>query len=401
MELPEGIESLFVIVIAAGLAPLVVGLLPGPRIPEVVLLLVFGVAIGPEVLGLASVEPAIELIANVGLGLLFFMAGYELDLNVLRGREGAAAFAAWAVAITASLAVVGALAASGYVKAFLPVAIALTTTALGTLLPLLRDSGETGGPFGRAILANGAVGEFLPILAISLFLSARGAWHSLALLAAFGAIAVVLVRLTRWLETHPVAALVRLGADTSSQTPVRMTVVLLVGLLVLAGELGLDVVLGAFAAGIVLRLTLPRGDVSLEHKLEGLAFGFFVPAFFVVSGMGIDLQSILDGPARVVVFFVLILAVRGLPVLVLHRRRLPGRDPLRLALYAATGLPLIVAITEIGLATGEMRPENAAALVGAGLLSVLVFPLLARSLGHGPGRVEAPASRVPADPARP
>lgn len=401
MELSEGIESLFVIVVASGLAPLVVGLLPGPRIPEVVLLLVFGVVIGPEVLGVASVEPAIDLIANVGLGLLFFMAGYELDLNVLRGREGATAFAAWAIAISASLAVVGALEVSGFVTAFLPVAIALTTTALGTLLPLLRDSGETGGPFGRAILANGAVGEFLPILAISLFLSAQGAWHSLALLAAFGIVALLLVRLPRWLETHPVAALVRLGADTSSQTPVRVTVVLLVGLLLLAGELGLDVVLGAFAAGIVLRVTLPRGDAGLEHKLEGLAFGFFVPAFFVVSGMGIDLQSILDGPARVFVFFVLILAVRGLPVLVLHRRRLPGRDALRLALYAATGLPLIVAITEIGVATGEMRPENAAALVGAGLLSVLVFPLLARSLGHVHGPVEAPASPVPVDPARP
>jgi Kef-type K+ transport system membrane component KefB len=391
-SLPAGLESLFVIVLVAAAAPLMAGLLPGPRIPEVVLLLVGGVVVGPEVLDLAQTQSEIVLIANVGLGFLFFLAGYELDLTVLRGRGGATAGAAWIVTMLASLAVVGALAAADYVSAWLPVAIALTTTALGTLLPILRDSGETTGPFGRAIFANGAIGEFLPILAISLFLSAQGAWHSLALLAAFGAVALLVVRAQQWMKGRSLAALVGLGSETSSQTTVRVAVVLLVGLLVLAGELGLDVVLGAFAAGIVLRRALPAGDHALERKLEGIAFGFFIPAFFIESGMRVDIDSIVEGPARVALFFGLILALRGLPVLLLHRGALPGRQPLRLALYAATGLPLIVAISEIGLATGEMRPENAAALVGAGLLTVLVFPLLARlvpdgSEGKGPSRV--------------
>jgi Kef-type K+ transport system membrane component KefB len=166
--------------------------------------------------------------------------------------------------------------------------------------------------------------------------------------------------------------------------------VLLVGLLLLAGELGLDVVLGAFAAGLVLRAALPEGDPSLERKLEGIGFGFFIPVFFVVSGMNVDLDSILENPARLFVFLALILVLRGLPVLLLFRGRLAGREPLRLGLYSATALPLIVAITEIGLATGEMRPENAAALVGAGLVSVLVFPLLAK-LAAG----RAPAARDP------
>ncbi len=358
-------------------------MLPGPRVPEVVLLLVLGVVIGPDVLDLAHTEPAIVLIANVGLGFLFFLAGFELDLSVLRAPEGVAAISAWAITMAASLAVVGALAATGFVRAWLPVSIALTTTALGTLLPMLRDSGENRGPFGRAILANGAIGEFLPIIAISLFLSARGAWQSLALLVGFGLLAVLVSRATRLLRGRAVADVVRLGSETSSQTAVRVAVVLLVALLLLSGELGLDVVLGAFAAGIVLRVTLPEGDPSLERRLEGLAFGFFIPAFFVVSGMRVDVQSILDSPGRLVVFFVLILVLRGLPVLLMFRRRLPGPEPLRLSLYAATGLPLIVAITEIGLATGEMRPENAAALVGAGLLSVLVFPMLARAI-HRP-----------------
>ncbi|MGD9571332.1 MAG: cation:proton antiporter [Thermoleophilia bacterium] len=385
MELPEGLDSLLVMVVVAALAPIVAGLLPGPRIPEVVLLLVAGVVIGPEVLDLAQTESAIVLIANVGLGFLFFLAGYELDLTVLRGREGARAGGAWLIAMLASLAVTGALAAGGYVHAFLPVAIALTTTALGTLMPILRDGGEMTGGLGRAILANGAVGEFLPILAISLFLSTTGAWHSLVLLAGFGLAAALVVPLHNWMRRHPIGRLVDLGAETSSQTTVRLAVVLLVALLVLAGELGLDVVLGAFAAGIVLRRALPEGHHSLDRKLEGIAFGFFIPAFFVESGMRIDIDSILESPDRMFVFFGLILLLRGVPVLALYLRVLPGRQPLRLALYSATGLPLIVAITEIGLATGEMRPENAAALVGAGLLTVLTLPMLSRSL-RGPGR---------------
>jgi len=315
---------------------------------------------------------------------------------VLRGREGTAAVSAWAITMLASLVVVGLLASTGFVNAFVPVAIALTTTALGTLLPILRDTGENRGPFGRAIFANGAIGEFLPIIAISLFLSARGAWHSLVLLAGFGVVALLVSRAARRLKGHSIGALVKLGSETSSQTAVRMAVVLLVALLLLAGELGLDVVLGAFAAGIVLRATLPEGDESLERKLEGIGFGFFIPVFFVVSGMRVDVQSILDSPARMLAFFVLLLVLRGLPVLLVFRGRLPGRDPLRLALYCATGLPLIVAITEIGLATGEMRPENAAALVGAGLLSVLVFPMLAKSIGRRGDATPGTLSAAPA-----
>jgi Kef-type K+ transport system membrane component KefB len=401
MELPEGLDSLFVIVLVAAVVPLLVALIPGRRVPEVVLLLVFGVVVGPHVLDLAQTNSAILLISNVGLGFLFFIAGYELDLSVLRGGEGVAAGVAWGVSIVISLVVVGILAASGYVHAFLPVAIALTTTALGVLLPILRDAGTAGGSLGRAVLANGAVGEFAPIVAISVFLSARGAWQSLVLLIGFGLIALLLSSGTGWLKERRVVELVERGAESSSQTPVRITMLLLVSLLVLAGELGLDVVLGAFAAGFVLRVTLPRGDERLERKLDGLAFGFFIPAFFVVSGMQVDIDSILDSPARLGVFFVLLLAVRGLSVLFVYRTRLPGREPIQLALFAATGLPLIVAITQIGLSTGVMRPENAAALVGAGLLSVLAFPLLGTLIGErrdpdpGPEPDPVPSAPLP------
>ncbi len=383
MELPEGLASLFVIVLVSALVPLVIGLMPGPRIAEVVVLLVLGIVIGPEALDLAQADAPVALIANIGLGFLFFVAGFELDLSVLRGREGARAGTAWGISVALSVAVVGALAVGGLVDAPVPVAIALTTTALGTLLPILRDSGELGGGLGRAVLANGAVGEFCPILAISLFLSSRGEVESLLLLVGFGLIALHVSRATGWLKRNdPVATLVRVGSETSSQTTVRMTVLLLVGLFLLSGELGLDVVLGAFAAGLVLRATLPEGDERLEQKIDGIAFGFFIPTFFVVSGMRIDIDAIIDSPGKLLAIFVLIVAVRGIPAFLVYRRALPGSEPLRLALYAATGLPIIVAISEISIATGLMPPENGAALVGAGVLSVLLFPVLARVVGQ-------------------
>lgn len=239
-------------------------------------------------------------------------------------------------------------------------------------------------------MANGAVGELFPVIAISIFLSGHGAWAALVLLAGFLALAVIMSRITLGLRGRSLAATLRSGAETSSQTTVRATVLLLVSLLLLSDRLGLDAVLGAFAAGIVLRVAIPDGDQILEHKLEGLAFGFFIPVFFVVSGMRLDIRSVLANPDRLVVFFVLIVLLRAVPVLLIFRKRLPGRAPIPLALYSATGLPLIVAISEIGLQSGVMLPQNAAALVGAGLLTVLVLPVTARAIAPRSNRRRSP-----------
>ena len=172
---------------------------------------------------------------------------------------------------------------------------------------------------------------------------------------------------------------------------------LLFGLLVFASDVGLDVVLGAFLAGVVLRRWAP-GDVdALEDKLDAVGYGFFIPVFFVSSGMGLDLDSIRDAPARLVGFFVLLLAVRGLPALFLYRRDLVVRQRVQMMLLTATSLPLLVALAAVGLDTGHMLPENAAALVGAGVLSVMVFPGLAVALNH-PARASAPDDEAP--PAR-
>jgi Kef-type K+ transport system membrane component KefB len=373
MDLARGLETLLVVTVIAALTPLVVALLPGPRLPQVVILIAGGVLVGPQGLGLAE-TPSIQLLANVGLGFLFLLAGYELELGLFRERPGRLAVVAWLVTGILAVALVGVLAAVGFVRAFVPVALGLTTTALGALLPILRDNDMLGGRFGRYILAAGAVGELFPILAIAIFLGANSRFVALLSLVSVGALAVILTFAPRLVRGNRLGRILREGEGTTAQTTLRWSIVLLLFLLVIAEEFGLDVVLGAFLAGIVLRRWAP-GDVhSLEAKLDAIGYGFFIPVFFVSSGMALDVRSIAEAPARLLVFFVLLLLVRGLPALVVYRRALPAAQRIQMMFLTATALPLLVALAEIGLRNGTMLRENAAALVGAGALSVLVFP---------------------------
>jgi Kef-type K+ transport system membrane component KefB len=234
-----------------------------------------------------------------------------------------------------------------------------------------------GGRFGRYLLAAGAVGELFPIFAIALFLGASNKFVALASLAAVGVLAVVLSFAPRLVRGNRLGRILLEGEGATAQTYVRWTVVLLLLLLVIAQEFGLDVVLGAFLAGIVLRRWAP-GDVhALEAKLDAIGYGFFIPLFFVASGMTLDIRSIAEAPLRLLVFFVLLLVVRGVPALFLYRRDLPPAQRVEMMFLTATALPLLVALAEIGLRNGTMLRENAAALVGAGVLSMLVFPMVA------------------------
>lgn len=387
----SGLATLFVVAAVSAAAPILAVLL-GQRIPQLILLILGGVIIGPEVLGL-EVTDEIELIKNVGLGLVFLLAGFEIDPAMLFERPGRLAVIAWVASVVIAAGVVGGLTATGYVTAFTAVGLALTTTALGTVLPIMREKGMLGGALARYFLATGAIGELFPILAIAIFLSVNSRFSALISLAAIALVAAVLAVFPRFVHGGRLANIALEGADATSQTTLRLTILLLLGLLVLAGEFGLDVVLGAFLAGAVLRRWAP-GDVhALESKLDAIGYGFFIPVFFVTAGMGIDLQSIRESPDRLVVFFILLLAVRGLPMLVVYRRALPARERVQLMLLGSTTLPLVVALTEIGLSTGTMLPENAAALVGAGVLSVLFFPLIATAINRS-----APTSAEQAQP---
>jgi Kef-type K+ transport system membrane component KefB len=390
------VDALVPVLAVALLAPLLVGLLPRLPVPQVVLLLAGGILIGPQVLGLSAPD-GVRVLADVGLGFVFLLAGYEVDLRLFREDAGRRAVVAWCVSLVLALGVVALLAAAGLVRAFVPVALGLTTTALGTLLPVLRENGLLSGRLGRYLLAAGGVGELFPVLAIALFLGSQNRFTALASLGAVAALAVLLGLGRRAVrDGGRLATVVALGQHETAQITLRATMLLLITLIAVTDQFHLDAVLGAFLAGVVLRRWAGGDSPVLESKLDAVGYGFFIPVFFVYSGMSLDLHSIAEAPLRVVLFLALMVAVRGLPALVVYRGVLPWRQRGQTALVTATALPVLVALAEIGLRNGTMLPENAAALVGAGVLTVLLFPAMAVALGRSaPGPGGQPA--VPAD----
>ena len=387
----QGLESLLVVTLVAALTPMIVAAIPGPGIPQVVILILAGILIGPHGLGLADTT-GIQLLSNVGLGFLFLLAGYELDPRLLRAHPGRLAIIGWLISAVIAVGAVAILGSLGFLRAFVPIGLALTTTALGTLLPILHDHHMLSGDFGRYVLAAGAVGELFPIVAISLFLTGRGEFVAIASILAVGVIAILLTLVPRIIGPARVRAVIRQGRRATSQTTLRWSIVLLLLLLVAAQRFGLDVVLGAMLAGMVLRSWTHGIDIDvtpLEGKLDAVGYGFFIPVFFVASGMALDVQSIAQNPLRLLVFFVLLLVVRGLPSLLVYRRALPLRQRAEMTFITATTMPLLIALAAIGLSTGVMIPANAAALVGAGVLSVLVYPLIAIALARRGGTVPA------------
>ncbi|AOD23713.1 potassium transporter [Rhodococcus sp. p52] len=391
--------SLFWIAVAAVLAPLIAGAVPRRLVPEVVLLLVTGVLIGPYAFDLAETGSEIGILRELGLGMLFLLAGYEIAPAELRGRGGRRAMLTWCVCMLLALGTVAALGAVGQVHAEIAVAIALTSTALGTLLPILADRGLVATPLGRSVLNHGAFGELLPVVAMATLLGARGALGSLIVLLAFAVVAVAVAVLPTWIlrEGSRFTQFVRLGSDTTAQIPVRLTMLLLVGLIAVAAVFDLDIILGAFAAGFILRRTIPAGDERLEKKLDGLGYGFLIPIFFVTSGMAIDVGAVVSAPGILLAFLGLLVLVRGVPVFVASRlerdetgnRMFGTAEQLQIALYSTTGLPLIVAVTGVAVSADQMTNASASILVAAGAVTVLVLPMLAGLLHH-PAAAETP-----------
>jgi Kef-type K+ transport system membrane component KefB len=387
----RALETLLAVTLVAALAPVIVAALPGPKIPQVVVLILAGVLIGPQGLGLGDTT-SVRLLANIGLGFLFLLAGYELDPKLFRERSGRLAMVGWAASALLAVAAVGVLAKLNLVRDFVPIGLALTTTALGTLLPILHDNDMLEGRFGRYILAAGAVGELFPIVAISLFLTKRNQFVALGSLLAVGAAALLLTTAPRIIGKRRLNALIQQGQRATAQSTLRWSIVLLVLLLVAAEKFGDDVVLGAMLAGMVLRSWTRRMDMEVDHledKLDAVGYGIFIPVFFVSSGMTLDVHSILANPARLFIFLALLLLVRGLPSLLVYLKVLPLRQRLEMTFITATTMPLLIALAEIGLSDGVMLPSNAAALVGAGVLSVLIFPAIAAAM-HRRGRPARP-----------
>lgn len=379
---PETFLAIMAGVAVAGTLASIAGRV-GITLPVVVAELLAGIVLGPHVLGF-QVSSTVLFLKNLGLGLLFFYAGYEIDLRRITGRPLMLGLLGWGMSLALAYTAVGLLHWAGIAVSILYTGSAVATTAIGTLIPVLSDSGELGTPFGTYLLAAGAVGEFGPILLLTLVLSTQSSAHNALILLAFVAAAVavgaIAIRARR-----PALTLFERTLETSSQLAVRWMLVTLFGLALLAYRLGLDLLLGGFAAGVIVRELLRGRQLSgFDSKLSAIAFGLFIPVFFTVSGMTLDISGYASGGGilRTGLLLALMLLVRGAPAMILYRREFDARARRALALLSSTQLPLVLAITEIATTAGRMSPAVAADLVGAAVLSTLTFPLLGLRLRH-------------------
>lgn len=397
--------SIFWITLVALISP-VLSRLTGKRIPDVVFLLIFGMLIGPNVLHLAGTEGGIPLLKELGLGMLFLIAGFEINVSSLRSRQGSAALVTWGVCF--GLGMLGAALMTGFSReanTYVAVGVALSSTALGTLLPMLKSHGAAGTVVGNAVLVHGAVGELLPIFAISLLLSSRSPGMAFVVLLAFMVVALVTALIPHRLFAHlpGLRRIIAAEANTTGQTILRLAMFLLATLIMCTALFDLDAVLGAFAAGIILRsLTPPAALHLITRRLETVGFAFTIPLFFVVSGMGISVSAVASNPLGLLAVVLGILLCRGVPVfladvLVDTRSGLTSKSQkAQMALYSAAGLPIIVAVTEVAVSSDLLEESTASLLVAGGALTVLLFPLFALSVRHAFGASES----APEQPSR-
>ena len=397
-------SSFFAIVLVAAIAATTVAVVPrGLAPPVVVLELMLGILIGPEVLDLAHSSDFIDFFSNLGLGMLFYFAGYEIDFERIKGAPLKLAALGWALSVGLAYGIGGLLAAAGIVVSFLYTGSAMATTAIGTLIPILRDSGGLKTRFGTYLLAAGGAGEFGPILLVTLVLTTQSPLHEAAILVAFIVLAIAVALASVRLAWRGWPALEK-TFEASSQLAVRITVVLVFGLVLLASQLGLDVLLGGFVAGMITRAALKGHELQVfESKLTAVGFGFFVPFFFVTSGLEFDLAALGSAEAigKMFLFLALFLLVRGAPAMLLYRHTLTRIERRALAFFSATELPLVVAITTIAIDAGKMRSSTAAGLVGAAMLSTLIYPFIGialqkRAMAEAGGDEPPPGDPAPA-----
>lgn len=379
-DLPISIAVVALIAAASPMLAAVAG--RAVKVPLVVFEILLGIIVGPALLGWVKPTAFIETMSQFGLAMLFFMAGNELNYAAIKGRPLRRAGLAWLISVVAGIA--AGLLIVPTIEAAILVGIAVATTSLGTLLPIMRDAGESRTVFGRAVAAVGTVGEFGPLLAISLFLSGRDFGASAVFLVVF----VVIVALSIWLTArgnhrhfHRLTAATLHG---SGQFGVRLVLLLVAGSVALSTIFGLDMLLGAFAGGILWRVFIggasPSDAAVVETKLDAVAFGFLIPVFFIYTGLSFDLDALFKNAftlALVPIFLIMLLVVRGLPNILAAPEGSSWADRWAIALFGATGLPIIVAVTAIGLDSGYLPSGVATALIGAGMLSVLFFPALA------------------------
>jgi Kef-type K+ transport system membrane component KefB len=388
MTVEVSFDDLLAVMALAVLVPLVLGLFPKLPIPSSVVEITAGIIVGPALLGLVSADATIQVFAKLGVAILLFLAGLELDFAKLRGRPLKLGISAFVLSLAIGLALCYPLGWSDVIIDPLLVAIILSSTSLGIVAPVLKDTGLLDTNTGRYVIAACSVAEFGSIVVLSMFFTQKGTADPFATIVKLAGLAVIVVvigilarRPARW-RSQVDDVLFRLQ-DTSSQLRVRGAMLLMIALVVLSEGLKFDAILGSFLAGAMLAaVTDPERERDfghLRHKLEAIGFGLFVPIFFISTGLSFPVDQLFSDSSalvRVPLFLVMLLVVRGIPAL-LMRNDVGKAAVIPSGLLQATSLSFIVVGAQIGVAVGELRPINAASLVAAGMLSVLIFPALA------------------------
>lgn len=371
------------VIVSMALAAAIPALWPRLPIPGVVLEVLLGVIIGPQVLRLAHDGKTLTTLSELGVALLFLMAGFELDPSVFKGRRLIQALTTWSAGAGLACLATFAMAKTGLISAALLTAAGLTTTALGALLPVLRDRGWLEEPYGPTVLAAGAAGEAAPLVVLSLVLAGRheAPWQA-GVLVAFAAMAGLLIALAGKISRTSFGHLAARTMHMSGQLPLRLVLLLMVSMVLASKHFQIDVVLSAFVAGAVCRAALPEElHDRLMPRLEGIGYGFLVPIFFLVSGIRLDFATLLANPRnllQVPLFLAVMLLARGLPALLFYKVALSQSQRKALALHCSTQLPVVVAISSIAVRRQLMPASQAAAMVAAAVISLIVFPALAQ-----------------------
>ncbi|MGT2929671.1 cation:proton antiporter domain-containing protein [Streptococcus dentasini] len=382
----ETFISLTIMTFISAVTPLVARLIPRQIVPEPILLIAAGAFLGPHAFGLINSDSeALKLLSDLGCAFLFLLAGYEIDPKVIIGKEGKKGFSTWVVtfAIGLAVAIIMPDIASGK-QGLIATALLFTTTALGTLMPILEERGLTGTYIGNIIIAYGTWGEVATVIAMAILLSARSTWQTAAILGGMLLLCIWLAALGNRAVQGGGALyeFLKSKADTNSQMTVRITILLMIVLVAFSAIFDLDIVLGAFAGGFVLRFVLPEDSHLLEKKLNGIAHGFLIPLFFVMSGCTIDLMAVSERPGLLLAFILALILIRALPIifsLSLEKdsdRKLSLHNRFSVAFYCTTALPLIVGITGIAVKDDFMSSEIASVLIAAGAITVFLMPYL-------------------------
>jgi len=367
---------------AVALAALIPALLRLAILPAVVLEICFGVVIGPQGLGLIGENLILNTLAELGLAILFLIAGLEINPSQVRGEPTRLALRGWILSLLIALVLAYGGQALGLFPAAGFVAIAIATTAIGALMPILKDDGLLKPPYGPYVLASGAVGEALPLVALSLILAGvSGFGMQSVILVAFALTAVLAISMADRLRRFTLPPVFHDTMASSGQFPIRLAIFLAITFALFGESLGLDLVLGAFVAGAVLRALLPEDlHDALLDRLSAVGYGFLIPIFFVKSGAEMDVGGLAGSAAAIAlvpVFALMMLATRGVPALWLYRNVLPMRERVALAFHSGTQLPLVVAVTALAVERGAMPGWCGASLVVAAVLTVMLFPAIA------------------------